>query len=315
MDAFWTLTFVFAATFALVQAAYALLVRPRAGRRDANRRLGALRGGGRPDAAPVHVRRAPWTGDGPAGAHGHLRKLVVQSGLHVGPPQALGVFASVALACAAGLWLMGASAVAALMGGAFASFGLIVAAFAVARGRRIARFSAQLPDVVDVMVRSLRAGHPVPRSLALVASEMSDPAGAEFAVAADELTYGSDLPTAMEMLYARVGAPDLRFLVVAISVQSATGGSLAAALGNLSSVMRQRFKLRRKVRALTAEGRYSALLLSALPVIFFLMLNLVSRDFYGEVWSDPNVPHALMAGGAMMLVGNIVMYRMVNYKV
>lgn len=307
------LILVFGATFALVQALYVLFVMARGEKRAVNRRLSLLRNNDRRDIALEQLRRERWLGG--SSEYGNLRRLVIQSGVRVNP---LGLM--VYYSCGAIIGTLIASlflehmALEALFG-VIASAVIVYLYFLSARASRIATFAEQFPDAIDVMVRSLRAGHPVPRSLSLVAHEMPDPIGSEFGIASDELTYGSDLPRAMEALFARVGHPDLRFLVVAISVQRATGGSLADVLTNLSSVIRQRYKLRRKVRAITAEGRYSALVLSALPFVFLTLLNLVSADFYGEVWSDPMVPRALGVGAVMLVIGNFVMYRMVNYKV
>ena len=99
---------------------------------------------------------------------------------------------------------------------------------------------------------------------------MPDPIGTEFGIAADEITYGADVETAMRNLYFRVGQEDLPLFVTAVAIQGSTGGNLSEILSNLSGVIRQRFKMRRKIRALAAEGRFSALFLSALPVAVFL---------------------------------------------
>ncbi len=136
----------------------------------------------------------------------------------------------------------------------------------ILRGRRQKKFSSQFPDGIDIIVRSLRAGHPVPIAITMVGREMTDPIGTEFGIVSDELTYGSDLETAMRNLYFRVGTDDLPLFVTAVAIQRSTGGNLGEILENLSSVIRQRFKMRRKIRALAAEGRASALILSSLPL-------------------------------------------------
>ena len=134
------------------------------------------------------------------------------------------------------------------------------------RKRATKAFGAQLPEAIDVMVRSLRAGHPVPVAIAMVAREMPDPIGSEFGIVADEMTYGTDLETAMRNLYFRVGQEDLPLFVTAVAIQGSTGGNLGEILENLSRVIRQRFKMRRKIRALAAEGQILALILSSLPI-------------------------------------------------
>ena len=103
------------------------------------------------------------------------------------------------------------------------------------RKRRHGKFAAQFPDAMDIIVRSLRAGHPVPVAVGLVAQELPDPIGTEFGIAADEITYGADVETAMRNLYFRVGQEDLPLFVTAVSIQGSTGGNLSEILSNLSS--------------------------------------------------------------------------------
>ena len=136
---------------------------------------------------------------------------------------------------------------------------------------------------MDIIVRSLRAGHPVPVAVGLVAQELPDPIGTEFGIAADEITYGADVETAMRNLYFRVGQEDLPLFVTAVAIQGSTGGNLSEILSNLSSVIRQRFKMRRKIKALAAEGKFSAIFLSGLPVAVFVLINFMTPDFYGSI--------------------------------
>jgi tight adherence protein B len=185
----------------------------------------------------------------------------------------------------------------------------------VKRRFRHGKFAAQFPDAMDIIVRSLRAGHPVPVAVGLVAQEMPDPIGTEFGIAADEITYGADVETAMRNLYFRVGQEDLPLFVTAVAIQGSTGGNLSEILENLSGVIRQRFKMRRKIKALAAEGKFSALFLSGLPVAIFVLLNLVAPDFYASVINQSLTKIGLACAGAWMLCGNILMYRMCNFRI
>ncbi|MBV9262089.1 MAG: type II secretion system F family protein, partial [Pseudolabrys sp.] len=185
----------------------------------------------------------------------------------------------------------------------------------IKRGRRQKAFGGQFPDALDIIVRSLRAGHPVPIAISMVAREMADPIGSEFGVVADEITYGADLETAMRNLHFRVGQDDLPLFVTAVAIQGSTGGNLGEILQNLSSVIRERFKVRRKIRALAAEGRLSALILSALPLCIFAAVQILTPGFYASVWQEPMTKISLALAGAWMGVGNIIMYRLVNFKV
>src|SRR5271156_6050457 len=156
-----------------------------------------------------------------------------------------------------------------------------------------------------MIVRSLRAGHPVPIAINMVAREMADPIGSEFGMVSDEITYGADLETAMRNLYGRLGSDDLPLFITAVGIQASTGGNLAEILENLSGVIRQRFKMRRKVRALAAEGRASALILSALPIGLFAVVLITSPEFYASVWHEHLTKMLLAGGGLWMLIGNL----------
>jgi tight adherence protein B len=181
--------------------------------------------------------------------------------------------------------------------------------------KRIALFEEQLPDALDLMVRSLRVGHPMTAAIGIVAKEMSDPLGTEFGLIADEATYGMSVTDAIDRMAARVPVGDLRFLAVAINIQATSGGNLAEILEGLSRVIRARFKLFRKVRAITAEARWSGWFLSVFPIIALLLVQVVQPDYYDRV-SD----HPLFLPGAIvtfiMLVVNIIFMRwLVNIKV
>jgi tight adherence protein B len=183
------------------------------------------------------------------------------------------------------------------------------------RSRRQKKFAAQFPDAIDIIVRSLRAGHPVPIAINMVAREQPDPIGSEFGTVTDEITYGADLESAMRNLYFRVGTDDLPLFVTAVAIQGSTGGNLGEILENLSGVIRQRFKMRRKIRALAAEGRASALILSSLPIGMFAVINFLVPTFYASVWGEDLTKIALVLAACWMGVGNFIMYRMVNFKI
>jgi tight adherence protein B len=182
------------------------------------------------------------------------------------------------------------------------------------RAKRIARFTEQLPDVLDIFVRSLKAGHPLAVSLSLVGREIPDPAGTELGVASDEVAFGLDLPSAMWNISKRVGAPDFLFVTTSISVHVQSGGNLGEVLGRLSKLMRERFKMKRKVISLSAEGRVSATVLTFLPVILFLVIYLINPHYYRDVWDEPAFRKAMGVGIVMLFIGNLIMRRMVNFK-
>jgi tight adherence protein B len=244
-----------------------------------------------------------------------LNRLILQSGLSIGFAR-LAMIAGVTalLAFAAVILIRGdlmEATAAALVGGLVLPY----LGLRIQRGRRQKKFGAQFPDAIDIIVRSLRAGHPVPVAVTMVGRELPDPIGSEFGVVADEVTYGADLETAMRNLYFRVGQEDLPLFVTAVAIQSSTGGNLSEILENLSAVIRLRFKMRRKIRALAAEGRASALILSSLPIAIFLIIQVVAPDFYGSVWGDAMTKMALAGAACWMGVGNFIMYRLVNFRI
>ena len=203
----------------------------------------------------------------------------------------------------------------ALLAALFGGLVLPVLLLQFLRGRRQKLFAAQFPDAIDIITRSLRAGHPVPVAISMVAREMSDPIGTEFGIVTDEITYGADLETAMRSLFYRVGSDDLPLFVTAVAIQGSTGGNLGEILENLSRVIRERFKMRRKIKSLAAEGRASALILSSLPIAMFAIILFLVPDFYGGVWKEDLTKIGLGLAGCWMGIGNIIMYRMVNFRI
>lgn len=244
-----------------------------------------------------------------------LNRLLLQSGLSIGLSRLILFIGLGAVAAFAGVAVfegnVGHAAIAAL----FAAFVLPILVLKFLRARRQKMFGAQFADGLDIIVRSLRAGHPVPVAIGMVAREVPDPIGSEFGIVGDEITYGADLETAMRNLYFRVGTDDLPLFVTAVAIQTSTGGNLGEILENLSGVIRQRFKMRRKVKALAAEGRASAMILSSLPILMFFVIQFMVPDFYASVWHVPMTKVALAAAGMWMGVGNIIMFRMVNFRI
>lgn len=244
-----------------------------------------------------------------------FNRLLTQSGLGVGASRLLTITSLPALVAAGAAYVSTQSPVLGAGAGVAIALLLPLAVLGYLRGRRRKKFAALLPDAVDVLVRSLRAGHPLPVAISMVGREMPDPIGTEFGMTADEMTYGLDLETAMGNMNARVGQDDLALLVVAVSIQSKTGGNLAEILQNLSKVLRARFKMRRRIKAVSAEGRVSAIGLSTLPFLVFGVLMLMAPNFYGDIWDDPTTLQVLGFAVGLMTVGNIIMFRMVNFRI
>ncbi|MFA6267319.1 MAG: type II secretion system F family protein [Pseudolabrys sp.] len=244
-----------------------------------------------------------------------LNRLLLQSGLSIGLRRLILFIALGAVGAFAATWVLEGNPGHAAIAGILSATLVPVMVLKFLRGRRRKRFGAQFADALDIIVRSLRAGHPVPVAISMVAREMPDPIGSEFGIVGDEITYGADLETAMRNLYFRVGTDDLPLFVTAVAIQTSTGGNLGEILENLSGVIRLRFKMRRKVRALAAEGRASALILSSLPILMFLVIQVMVPDFYASVWHEPLTKMALAMAGAWMGVGNFIMFKMVNFRI
>jgi tight adherence protein B len=181
--------------------------------------------------------------------------------------------------------------------------------------KRLALLEEQLPDAVELMVRSLRVGHPFSSALNIVAKEVPDPLGSEFGVIADESSYGRDVGDALKAMAERLDMQDLRFLAVAVAIQQTSGGNLAEILDGLAKVIRSRFKLFRRVRAITAEAKWSGNFLSGFPLVALIGINVLQPDYYDEVKETAYfIPAALVV--AAFLVANIFVIRsLVNIKV
>jgi tight adherence protein B len=236
-----------------------------------------------------------------------LNRLILQSGLTIGFGRLIVVVVFIAVVGFAATLIIRGSVLEALAAALVAGTLLPLFVLKVLRG--------QFPDALDIIVRSLRAGHPVPVAVTMVGREMKDPIGSEFGIVSDEITYGADLEGAMRNLYARIGSDDLPLFVTAVAIQGATGGNLGEILENLSGVIRQRFKMRRKIRALAAEGRASAMILSSLPIGIFIVIQFIAPEFYGAVWHEQLTQLLLLGAGCWMAVGNLIMFKMVNFKI
>ncbi|TDX29302.1 type II secretion system F family protein [Rhodovulum visakhapatnamense] len=181
--------------------------------------------------------------------------------------------------------------------------------------KRLGLIEEQLPDAVELMVRSLRVGHPFISAINIVAKEVPDPLGSEFGVIADEAAYGRDVSEALKDLAERVDMQDLRFLAVAVTIQQQSGCNLAEVLAGLAAVIRSRFKLFRRVKAITAEAKWSGMFLSGFPIAAILMISVLKPDYYDDVKETAAFIPAAIAVAVFLVVNVIFMRIMVNIKV
>ncbi len=181
--------------------------------------------------------------------------------------------------------------------------------------KRLGLIEEQLPDAVELMVRSLRVGHPFSSAVQIVAREIPDPLGSEMGVIADESSYGRDVSESLKHLAERMDMQDLRFLAVAVSIQQTSGGNLAEILEGLSKVIRARFRLFRRVKAITAEAKWSGTFLSGFPLVALVMINVIQPDYYDEVKETSLFIPAALVAGAFLVANVFVMRSLTNIKV
>ena len=181
--------------------------------------------------------------------------------------------------------------------------------------KRLSMAEEQLPDAVELMVRSLRVGHPLASAIQAVAKEIADPLGTEFGIIADEAAYGRNVVDCLRDLAERLDMQDLRFLAVAVSIQQTSGGNLAEVLEGLAKVIRSRFRLFRRVKAITAEPKWSGMFLSGFPLAVLVTIQVVSPNYYDDVKSTPAFIPAVLIVVALLGCNVLFMKVMTTIKV
>jgi tight adherence protein B len=181
--------------------------------------------------------------------------------------------------------------------------------------QRMNMISEQLPDAVELMVRSLRVGHPFSTAISIVAKEVPDPLGTEIGIIADETAYGRDMGETLKAMAERLDNQDLRFLAVAVTIQQSSGGNLVEILDGLAKVIRARFRLFRRVNAITAEAKWSGNLLSGFPILALIGINIVQPNYFDDVMESPMFIPACFVVAAFLVLNLIVMRGLTNIKV
>ena len=318
---------VFVAVLLIVQAGASMLFASRDRRRGINRRLEMLESGmsaGDIYAALIRKPAAPIAmGARLSAMHDRAWIFFRQAGLSVSPVRVVVIVIGGSLAT----WLVSlllvhtgsasGFALNATLSLAASCTAWMLAAWVWIKRQRFKRMSIleqQMPLALDVINRAIRAGHPVVSAVQLAASEMGDPIGTEFGLIVDETTYGMAFKDALTSFAQRTGSPDAHFFAVSVGIQSETGGNLAEILAGLATVIRGRGTLAKRVKALSSEGRASALLLSALPVMLISTLFAMHPSFYTSKFSDP-IFWPIVAGVSLLYVlGWVMIRRIVNFK-
>lgn len=202
-----------------------------------------------------------------------------------------------------------------LIGGAVTAFLLPWCWLLLRRRSRLKSFEKQLPDALELLSRALRAGNSLAAGLNAVASEMPQPIAGEFRAVHDEQNLGLPIDQALRNMLLRVPNMDLQFFVTAVSIQRQAGGDLAEILGKISSLVRERFKILGQVRALTGEGRMSGVVLMALPIVLFLGVYFLNREYIMLLFNEEIGRQMIYAAIASQIVGGYVIHRIVNIRV
>jgi tight adherence protein B len=308
---------IFVAVVLAVEGAWLFARTISAHSREINRRLSLINSKADPKAALSLIKereggelshaitkRAPWLG-----------QLIWMSRAKVSPVALL----SLALVMSGVFCLLGSVTGAPLLlvvvFGFGAGFGIPFGLLSLQAAKQRKTFLEQFPNAVDLVARSLQAGHPVPVALGLVAEQAPDPIGSEFGIALDEMSFGLDRDEALTNMVQRFPLPELHLFVAAIQITRESGGNLAEVFLKLADVIRAKATLKKRVAALTAEGRMSCMVLTGLPIFLFLVLSLVRPEFYAAVAGDPLFIPMMTVPPILLIMGSFMIWRMVNFKI
>jgi tight adherence protein B len=315
----------FVAVFLLIQAGVGLLLSSDQNKR-VNRRLTLMASGLDRDAVFATLVRNPASvgrHTGPlAEVHEALNLRLKQAGLAITPVQFVSYVAMVGtglwLLCMAIMILKGASLITSIL------TALVVAALLSLLGawvwldgrrkKRLKKLEEQLPLALDIVTRAIRAGHPVISAVQLASDELGDPIGSEFGLIVDETTYGLEFKEALVSFARRTASPDVHFFAVSVGIQSETGGNLAEILEGLAAVVRGRQTLAKRVKALSSEGKASAMILSVLPLFLIGMMMLMAPTFYTSKFGDPLFWPIVIAVLVVYGIGQVMIKRITDIK-
>jgi tight adherence protein B len=317
----------FVAVILLVQTAAGLIFAAGDRKLRVNRRLTMMDAGMSRDQVYMALVRRP-AAAGPrdqrlARLYGRFTLYCRQAGLSLSPQRIV----LVTLGIAGALWTVGlilansTSLLQFMFNGAASLIAALLLAVAGVwlwlrrqRNSRLKKIEEQLPVALDIVSRALRAGHPVISAIHLAADEMGDPLGSEFGLIVDETIYGIEFEDALANLAERTGSADAHFFAVSINIQSETGGNLAEILQGLSSVIRSRRTLAKRVKSLASEGRASAILISVLPVIVVGIQFIIQPQIYISKFGDPIFWPTVAITAAVYIAGWLIIHRIVNFK-
>jgi tight adherence protein B len=245
--------------------------------------------------------------------HPPLKIRLQQAGLKVNERQYWMGSAAVGLIAAAFAYFSGFGELVALGAGFAVGFGLPRWSLAFIKRRRENKFIDELPNAVDVIVRGVKAGLPLSDCIRIIASETQEPVKSEFRQIADSQAIGVSLPDASAKLFDRVPLAEANFFGIVVTIQQKAGGSLSDALGNLSRVLRERKKMKAKIKAMSMEAKASAAIIASLPIAVMFLVWLTSPNYIELLWTTPTGRFMMMCSAMWMSMGIFVMRRMINF--
>lgn len=244
-----------------------------------------------------------------------LRKRLEQTGKDITLSKYLLISAGIAAAVMALLLFQGMPFLLALFVGMFVGIGVPHFAVGMLISRRIAKFTTNFPDAIELMVRGLRSGLPITETLGVVASEIQGPVQEEFRAVADKMKIGRTMEAALQETADRLGTPEFQFFVITLAIQRETGGNLAETLSNLADVLRKRAQMKLKIKAMSSESKASAYIVGSLPFIVFTLVYMVNASYMSKFFVDERLMVAGLGGLIWMGIGVFIMAKMVNFEI
>ena len=244
-----------------------------------------------------------------------LRKRLEQTGKKI----TLGKYAMISVALLVGiaglLMAQGAPLLFALTFGLFVALGLPHLVIKKMIARRLAKFTSNFPDAIELMVRGLRSGLAITETLGIVATEVPGPVGIEFRAVSDKMKIGRTMEAALQDTADRMGTAEFQFFVITLAIQRETGGNLAETLSNLADVLRKRAQMKLKIRAMSSESKASAMIVGALPFIVFILVYMINPAYMANFFIDERLIVAGLGGLVWMGLGVFIMAKMVNFEI
>jgi len=244
-----------------------------------------------------------------------LRKRLEQTGKQITLAKYGMLSIGLGLVVATLLMIKGAPFLLAFLVGAFVGLGLPYFIVGKMIKRRIAKFTSNFPDSIELMVRGLRSGLPITETLVIVANEMQGPVGIEFRGVSDKMKIGRTMEAALQETADRLGTPEFQFFVITLAIQRETGGNLAETLSNLADVLRKRAQMKLKIKAMSSESKASAYIVGCLPFAVFALVYMANPLYVGQFFIDERLMIAGAGGLIWMSIGAFIMAKMVNFEI